>query len=60
MYFGTDVVERHAWECFSFAENDVAEDSTILEVMCPVCSKTMSSALVDIHANMCASEKFGD
>ena len=27
---------------------------------CPVCSKTMSSAMVDIHANLCASEKFGD
>lgn len=33
VYFGTDVVERHACECFSFAENDVAEDSTTLEVV---------------------------
>lgn len=33
MYFGADVVERHAGECFSFAENDVAEDCVIVEVV---------------------------
>lgn len=33
---------------------------TFLFQTCPVCFKTMSSAVVDIHANMCASEMFGD
>lgn len=33
MYFGADVVERHAGECFSFAENVLAEDCIIPEVV---------------------------
>jgi len=31
--FGADVIEHHAGECFSFAENDVAEDCIIQEVV---------------------------
>lgn len=42
MYFGADVVEHHAGECFSFVENDVAEDCIIPEV-------------VSLHMRLCIS-----
>lgn len=42
VYFGADVVEHHAGECFSFVENDVAENCIILEV-------------VSLHMHLCIS-----
>jgi hypothetical protein len=33
VYFEADVVERHSWECVSFAENDIADECIIQDVV---------------------------
>jgi len=42
VYFGADVVEHHAGECFSFAENVLTENCVIPEV-------------VSFHVHLCIS-----
>jgi hypothetical protein len=37
-----------------------SDNNMFLFQTCPLCLKKMSSAIIDVHANMCASEMFGD